>query len=108
MSAPGPRPGPGANTTSSSPTSQRSAPLAATGLGNLAIDKAVGPPNDPSEPAADLTEASLDIQYLASAGLGNENWGCGTRAAVWRAVARTRRSQWGGSWSCVEKIIKCA
>jgi len=43
----------------------------ATGLGNLTIDKAFGPPNDP---AADLTEASLDIQYLASVGLGNENW----------------------------------
>jgi subtilase family serine protease len=44
---------------------------AATGLGNLSIDQRFGPPNDPQ---ADLTEASLDIQYIAATGRGNTNW----------------------------------
>ena len=44
---------------------------AATGLGNLTIDRYIGPPNNPQ---ADPTEATLDIQYLASVGLGNTNW----------------------------------
>lgn len=44
---------------------------AATGLGNLSIDRRFGPPNDPQ---ADLTEATLDIQYIASIGHGNTNW----------------------------------
>eukprot|EP00937_MAST-01D_sp_MAST-1D-sp2_P000959 g959.t1 len=43
----------------------------ATGLGNLSIAQTVGPPNDPE---AEITEASLDIQYLAAVGLGNANW----------------------------------
>lgn len=41
------------------------------GVGNLSIAKHVGPPNDPS---ADKLEASLDIQYIAAVGTGNENW----------------------------------
>lgn len=43
---------------------------AAVGLGNLTIDKVIGPPNDPS---ASSTEATLDIQYLASVGFPNKN-----------------------------------
>jgi tripeptidyl-peptidase-1 len=43
----------------------------ATGLGNLTISKTIGPPNDPQ---ADMTEATLDIQYLAAISLGNSYW----------------------------------
>lgn len=43
----------------------------ATGLGNLTITKHLGPENDPQ---ADMTEATLDIQYLAAISLGNKYW----------------------------------
>eukprot|EP00912_Choanoflagellata_sp_UC4_P000395 UC4_evm2s243 len=43
----------------------------ATGLGNLSIDRHIGIPNDPG---AQMTEASLDIQYLAGVSPHNSNW----------------------------------